>query len=139
MVGGMVNDPDDIQAQINALREGAKAHRSDTELNRADIDHLLKTGYIDREDIDRLQIDSEVDRHLIAELQADGVLRAEHAAQMEQALVAARVIGAAIGIVMVDRHCSQLEGFEILRKISQDSNRKLRLVADHVVLTGKLP
>lgn len=80
-----------------------------------------------------------MDRHLIAELQAGGVHRADHAAQMEEALVAARVIGAAIGIVMADRRCNQQQGFEILKKVSQDSNRKLRLVADHVVLTGTLP
>lgn len=137
--GGMVEESDDMQKQIDALRQGAEAHRADTDASRDDIEHLRKMGHLDRKDIDRLLIDSEVDRQVIVELVASGLLRAEHALQMEEALGTARVIGAAIGMIMADRRCSQQQAFEILRKVSQDNNRKLRLVADDVLEAGGLP
>lgn len=55
----MVDDPGDIQAQIDALRECAKAHRADTDVDRAGIDQLQKAGRVDRSDIDRLQVGAE--------------------------------------------------------------------------------
>lgn len=129
----------DMQEQIDTLRDRVDTSRGDLDENRSDIDRLQKTGQVDRVDIDRLQVGAEVDRHLIAELQAEGLLRAEHAAEMEAALKTARVIGAAIGIVMATSRCTAEQAFQILAKVSQDTNRKLREVADAVVLTGGLP
>ncbi len=130
---------DDLQEQIDGLRRRMDASRVDSDVSRADIDQLQKGAAVDRADIDRLQVGTEVDRHLIAELQAEGVLRAEQAAQLEEALKSARVIGSAIGIVMAAAHCTPEKGFQILTKISQDSNRKVRDVAADVVMTGALP
>ena len=45
----------------------------------------------------------------------------------------------AIGILMAIRRVSQEEAFDLLRVRSQRSNRKLREIADEVVLTGALP
>jgi ANTAR domain len=129
----------EMQEQIESLRERMDSSRASIDENRADIDQLHKTGQVDRSDIDELQVGGEVDRHLIVELQAEGVLRAEHAADMEAALRSARVIGAAIGIVMASRRCTAEQAFQILAKVSQDSNQKLREIADAVVLTGGLP
>jgi AmiR/NasT family two-component response regulator len=130
---------DELRARMDAADVSARTHRDDTDANHTAIGDLQMAGAVDRSDIDRLQAGAEVDRHMIAELQADGVLRAEHAAQMEDALKSARVIGCAVGIVMAAIRCSQEEAFAVLVKLSQDSNRKLRLVAEDVVLTGALP
>ena len=37
---------------------------------------------------------------------------------------------------MAVHHVSEVEAFALLRKASNDGNRKLRLVAEDVVLTG---
>jgi hypothetical protein len=129
----------EMQDQIDTLRERLDFSSLNASVNRADIDRLQKAGEVDRTDIDRLQVGAEVERHLIAELQAEGVLRAEHAADIEVALRSARIIGAAIGIVMVSSHCTAEQAYQILAKVSNDSNVKLREVADAVVLTGGLP
>jgi hypothetical protein len=135
-----------MQTQIDGLRErmdaadvAAGMHRVDTESNRADIADLQKTGIIDRSDIDRLQAGAEVDRVLIAELQAEGVLRADHAEQLEEALKSARTIGAAIGIVMAAHRCDEKSAFDMLVQTSMHHNRKVREVADDVVRTGAPP
>lgn len=136
---GPMDQQDHLQEQIDELRMRMDAHRLDSEASRADIDQLQKVGAVDRADIDRLQIGAEVNRHLIAELQAEGVLRAEQAEQLQEALQSARMIGSAIGIVMAAGRCTPEEGFQILAKVSQDKNRKLREIAAEVVRTGALP
>jgi hypothetical protein len=135
----MDDEEQSMQEQMDTLRHRVDANRGDIDAHGVDIGELQKAGHVDRVDIDRLQVGAEVDRYLIAELQAEGLLRAEHAAQMETALKAARVIGAAIGIVMAASRCTQEQAFQVLVKVSQNSNRKLREVADDVVLTGGLP
>jgi ANTAR domain len=128
-----------MQEQIDALRERMKSTRGETDANRADINRLHNTVQVDRSDIDRLQVGAEVDRVLIAELQTEGVLRAEHAADMEAALRSARVIGAAMGVLMGSTRCTEEQAIQILKKVSNETNVKLREVADAVVLTGGLP
>ena len=78
----------------------------------------------------------EVDRALIAELRAEGLLSREHAENLEVALRSSRTIGAAIGIVMSHRNLSEHDAFEVLRQASMNNNRKLRDLANEVVLTG---
>ena len=63
----------------------------------------------------------------------------EQIAGLEQAVASNRSIGMAIGILMAIRRVSQEEAFTLLRTASQRSNRKLRAIADDVVLTGELP
>jgi hypothetical protein len=58
---------------------------------------------------------------------------------LEIALESSRVIGMAMGIVMSSRLVTADQAFELLRKVSQDSNRKLRDVASEVAETGILP
>jgi GAF domain-containing protein len=50
-----------------------------------------------------------------------------------------RLIGAAIGILMTRRQVTYEAAFALLRTFSQRRNRKLRSVAEDVVLTGDLP
>lgn len=55
------------------------------------------------------------------------------AQQMKQAMESRAVIEQAKGILMGQRRCGEGEAFEILRDISQRSNRKLREVAEALV------
>ena len=63
----------------------------------------------------------------------------EQIAGLEQAVASNRSIGMAIGILMAIHRVSQQEAFDLLRVTSQRANRKLRDIADDVVLTGTLP
>jgi len=57
---------------------------------------------------------------------------------LENALSSNRRIGAAVGVLMASHKVTSQEAFELLRRTSNVSNRKLRDVADSVVLTGTL-
>lgn len=77
----------------------------------------------------------DMDEAIIAELQADGVVSHDHAVHLHKALGTSRMIGAAIGIVMVAHKVSEVEAFAILNRASQNINRKLGALADDVVTT----
>ena len=49
-----------------------------------------------------------------------------------------RRIGMAMGIVMNQLHVDDLQAFDALRRISQNTNRKLRDVADVVIADGRI-
>ncbi|MFN2518212.1 MAG: ANTAR domain-containing protein [Jatrophihabitantaceae bacterium] len=59
-------------------------------------------------------------------------------ANLEEALATNREIGQAIGILMATDHVTAAQAFERLRKVSQQSHRKLRDVAADVAETGAL-
>jgi hypothetical protein len=65
--------------------------------------------------------------------------RAAEAEQLTQALQTNRVIGTAMGVLMAMQKITDEQAFARLRTISQNSNRKLRDVAEEVVRTGALP
>jgi GAF domain-containing protein len=86
------------------------------------------------------------------EAEAIGTILAAHAALalawarereqisgLEQAVASNRSIGMAIGILMAIRRIGQDEAFDLLRRVSQRTNRKVREIADEVVHTGQLP
>ncbi|HEU5271136.1 MAG TPA: ANTAR domain-containing protein, partial [Jatrophihabitans sp.] len=62
--------------------------------------------------------------------------RADH---LERALASSRQIGAAMGILMARLRFTEEQAFDALRTASQHSHRKLRDVAEEVLLTGELP
>ncbi|CCH79717.1 putative Response regulator with antiterminator output domain [Nostocoides japonicum T1-X7] len=62
----------------------------------------------------------------------------EKAGQLENALRSNRRIGTAVGILMATRGLSEDDGFQVLRKASMDTNRKLADVADDVIYTGSV-
>ena len=64
---------------------------------------------------------------------------AEEVAQLREALVSNRRIGMAMGILMRDRDVDEQEAFAVLRRISQNSNRKLRDVAEDVIYQRRTP
>lgn len=57
---------------------------------------------------------------------------------LEIALRNSRTIGTAVGILMHGRRVDEAAAFTLLRRRSQDSNRKLALIAHDVVRTGNL-
>ena len=64
---------------------------------------------------------------------------AEEVAQLREALVSNRRIGMAMGILMRDRNVDEHEAFAVLRRISQNSNRKLHDVAEDVIYQLRTP
>jgi hypothetical protein len=60
-------------------------------------------------------------------------------ANLQLALTSNRRIGTAIGILMAHRRITDSAAFELLREASQRGHRKLREIAEDVVLTGTLP
>lgn len=64
---------------------------------------------------------------------------AGRAVQLTEALSTSRQIGAAVGILMSVHKITSEQAFDLLRRTSQQLNRKLRSVADDVTQTGILP
>jgi len=58
---------------------------------------------------------------------------------LEIALESSRVIGMAMGIIMSSQLVTADQAFDVLRRLSQETNRKLRDVALDVAETGALP
>ena len=89
---------------------------------------------------------SEEDQHLaesfagqaaVAVANADAYHQArELAHHLEEALKSRDVIGQAKGIIMERERVTADQAFEMLRKVSQARNTKLRELAEQVVLTG---
>lgn len=80
---------------------------------------------------------------------AEGLLLVTHAAQavaaarlrnqvdnLERALASNRDIGTAIGVLMAQHKITRTQAFDLLRIASQNTNRKLREVAQDVIETG---
>lgn len=122
------------RADQSDARADASDARADASDARADASEELSRG--DRDRIDDLEARADVDSKILAELQAEGVLNRDRADQLDVALRSSRKIGAAIGIIMADRLVSEEQAFAILVKASQNTNLKLRHVADEVVRTG---
>jgi GAF domain-containing protein len=60
-------------------------------------------------------------------------------AELNVALDTRKLIGQAQGILMERYELDEVRAFEVLRRYSQDHNLKLRVVAEHLVSTRKLP
>ena len=104
--------------------EGLRAGADDYIVKPFDADELLA----------RLDVHQE-----LACLRNYALAQAEHqVSNLETALSSNRRIGAAIGVLMASRRVTSQEAFALLRKASNESNRKLRDIADSVVLTGSL-
>lgn len=93
---------------------------------------------IDQGTIAELQAVGIVDRAVIVHLEADGAIDRDKIANLDIALASCRRIGAAIGILMATEKLTEDRAFGLLRAASQSRNRKLRDVADDVLLTGTI-
>ena len=123
--------------QVETTIDPALQAQAEAAQHRADTGELRAAP--DRDRIWTLEGRANVDAVLIAELQAEGIVTREHAANLEVALHSSRTIGAAIGILMARHNVYEAEAFQMLRRASMDTNRKLREVADEVVLVGDVP
>lgn len=137
-------DATEQQASVSKSRADKAELRADDSATRADAaeGRNNEENVRARDDRRRLaDLEGRVDAHdeMIHELQAEGLITSEQVTNLEAALETARVIGAAVGVIMTLHHVSQVEAFRILKKASMDGNRKLRLVAEEVVLTGHAP
>jgi chromosome segregation ATPase len=128
----------ELSATVAAGREDIEdlQTRVDTASQRADSSDEREVVQDTR--IEALEGHVDVDRAMIAELQAEGLLSTKQARELKEALSSSRKIGAAIGIVMAGQKVAEEMAFETLRKASQDSNTKLRVLAEEVVRTGDL-
>jgi GAF domain-containing protein len=90
---------------------------------------------------DRLDDDSRLTAEVIGEHAAilvgntlDLLSAAQLNEQLRQALASREIIGEAKGIIMERQSCTRDEAFDILRRASQRENRKLRDLAEELVL-----
>ena len=102
---------------------------------RAGADDYIVKPFVPVELLARMRIHLELTR--LREYALDQAER--RAANLQAALASNRQIGTAMGILMQQRKVTEAEAFDQLRRASQTANRKLRDVADDVVLTGTLP
>ena len=78
----------------------------------------------------------DADQDLIDELQGELKIDRDKIENLEIALVTARQIGTAVGVLTASRKITDEAAFELLRRASQKSHRKLRDIAGDVILTG---
>ena len=74
----------------------------------------------------------------LAQSQMDLTAANEVAEHLREALGTSRLIGMAIGILMERHRVTADDAFALLTAASQRENRKLRVLADRLVLTGSL-
>jgi hypothetical protein len=63
----------------------------------------------------------------------------EQARHLKAALEGNRMIGAAVGVLMVTHQLTYQQGFDLLARTSQNTNRKVAAIAETVLHTGALP
>lgn len=83
--------------------------------------------------------DDEAIAHILARHASVAVASARHEATMAQAVDARKLVGQAMGILMERFDVDGDRAFAILKRYSQDTNTKLRDVAQRLVDTRKLP
>jgi len=121
-----------IPAILLTARAGAA---SAAEGLRAGADDYVVKPFVPEELLARLRTHYE-----LAKLREFALDQAENkAANLERALSSNRQIGAAMGILMARLHLTDGQAFDLLRKASQNRHRKLRDIAEEVMVTGELP
>ncbi len=77
--------------------------------------------------------------HILAQHASAAIASARTAVSLTEAVDARRLVGAAMGILMERYNLDEPRAFEVLRRYSMDSNRKLRDVAQELIDSRKLP
>ncbi|MET7278942.1 GAF and ANTAR domain-containing protein [Kribbella sp. NPDC005582] len=83
--------------------------------------------------------DDEAIAHILARHASVAVATARHEESLAAAVDARKLVGQAMGILMERFDLDGDRAFEVLRRYSQDTNRKLRDVAQELIDTRKLP
>jgi GAF domain-containing protein len=84
-------------------------------------------------------VDDEAIAHILARHASVAVATARHEVSMAQAVDARKLVGQAMGILMERYDMNGDQAFAVLRRYSQDTNTKLRDVAQQLIETRKLP
>jgi DNA-binding response OmpR family regulator len=134
LVRALRSDPDTVRVPVLLLTAPSGSGSAIEALTAGADDYVVKP-------FDVIELLTRVRAHVeLARLRAVALDHAERrVASLEAALVSNRKIGTAIGILMVLFTITENEAFTQLRESSQRLNRKLRDIADEVVLTGALP
>jgi GAF domain-containing protein len=116
---------------------------------RSVLDVPLATGDATRQTVgvlglyspvpDAFTEDDEAIAHILARHASVAVASARHEESMAQAVDARKLVGQAMGILMERFDVDADRAFAILKRYSQDTNTKLRDVAQHLIDTRKLP
>ena len=140
---------DDVQDRFPGLRTRCDETPTRAMLAFADQEHdrlpsaLTILGVSPRQslDIEYQQFMHQVTRQIQADVTAvaSAQLDRERSANLQRAMQSNRQIGAAIGILMTIHKVTEQQAFQLLSKASQQTNRKLRDIADDVILSGMLP
>ncbi|MFK4084786.1 GAF and ANTAR domain-containing protein [Kribbella sp. NPDC020789] len=77
--------------------------------------------------------------HILARHATVAIATARREANLNRAVDARKLVGQAMGILMERYDLDSDRAFEVLRRYSQDTNRKLRDVAQELIDTRKLP
>ncbi|MEV0794272.1 GAF and ANTAR domain-containing protein [Kribbella sp. NPDC050459] len=88
---------------------------------------------------DAFSADDEAIAHILARHATVAVASARHEETMAQAVDARKLVGQAMGILMERFDVDGDRAFAILKRYSQDTNTKLRDVAQQLIDTRKLP
>jgi GAF domain-containing protein len=83
--------------------------------------------------------DDEAVAHILARHASVALASARHEATMAQAIDARKLVGQAMGILMERFDIDGDRAFAVLKRYSQDTNTKLRDVAQQLIDTRKLP
>jgi GAF domain-containing protein len=88
---------------------------------------------------DAFTADDEAIAHILARHASVAVAAARHEETMARAVDARKLVGQAMGILMERFDLNGDQAFAVLRRYSQDTNTKLRDVAQHLIDTRRLP
>jgi hypothetical protein len=134
---GIARDRADAsEAREGIARDRADASEAREHLAKSRVDAIEALAAKDSLRIDDLEAHVDIDRQMILELHDAGVLKHDQVQQLETALRTSRMIGQAIGMIMTRRFVTQDEAFTLLQRASNNTNRKLRDIAEDMVLTG---
>ena len=90
-------------------------------------------------DPDAFAADDEAVAHILARHASVALASARHEETMAQAIDARKLVGQAMGILMERFDIDGDRAFAVLKRYSQDTNTKLRDVAQQLIDTRKLP
>ncbi|MFF0341483.1 GAF and ANTAR domain-containing protein [Kribbella sp. NPDC004875] len=88
---------------------------------------------------DAFSADDEAVAHILARHASVALASAKHEASLAQAVDARKLVGQAMGILMERFDIDADRAFAVLKRYSQDTNTKLRDVAQQLIDTRKLP
>jgi GAF domain-containing protein len=88
---------------------------------------------------DAFSADDEAVAHILARHASVALATARHEENMAQAVDARKLVGQAMGILMERFDLDADRAFAVLRRYSQDNNKKLRDVALELIQTRRLP